>query len=239
MNSLASQSPSQPQPSGESKPLSWFPPKSVLAIVAGMFLFSIALYSKLPDIMPTHWGISGEADGFSPKQFAVFFAPVLGLFIAFLFSFSQRMDPKRDAYVNFQKTWIRLQIGIMTFFAYIHVVTLLAGIYPSINSHVATFITSGMGVLFILIGNSMGKLEQNWFVGLRTPWTLSDPEIWRKSQRLAGLFFVLGGIAILIMSLAIQNSVALFITFMAVVFSVSIVPIAYSYILAQKKRAKG
>jgi uncharacterized membrane protein len=229
MNSLPSQS------STESKQLSWFPPKSVLAIVAGMFLLSIALYSKLPDIVPTHWGLSGEADGFSPKAFGAFFAPVLGIGLAFLFSISQRMDPKRDAYVNFQKTWIRLQIGIMLFFAYIHVVTLLAGIYPSISGHVATFITSGMGVLFILIGNSMGKIEQNWFVGLRTPWTLSDPEVWRKSQRLGGLLFVLGGIAILIISLAIQNSIALFITFMVVVFSVSIVPIGYSYILSRKK----
>jgi uncharacterized membrane protein len=231
MNSLTPQS----QSSTESKQLSWFPPKSVLAIVACMFLVSIAAYSKLPDIVPTHWGISGEADGFSPKYFGAFFAPVLGIGLAFLFSISQRMDPKRDAYVNFQKTWIRLQIGIISFFAYIHVITLLAAIYPSINSHVATFITSGMGVLFILIGNSMGKIEQNWFVGLRTPWTLSDPEIWRKSQRLAGILFVLGGIAILIISLTIQSSLALFITFMTVVFSISIVPIVYSYILSLKK----
>lgn len=231
MNSLTSQS----QPSIESEQLSWLPPKSVLAIVAGMFLLSIALYSKLPDIVPTHWGLNGEADGFSSKTFGAFFAPVLGTFLAFLFPIVQRMDPKREAYANFQATWTRLQIGIIGFFAYIHVVTLLAGLYPSISSHVATFITSGMGVLFILIGNSMGKIEQNWFVGLRTPWTLSDPEIWRKSQRLAGLLFVLGGIAILIISLAIQNSIALFITFIAVIFSVSIIPIGYSYVIAKKK----
>lgn len=231
--------PLTPQPltetAGEKKLAPWYPPKTVLAIVAGMFLLSIALYGALPDIIPTHWGVSGEADGFSPKAFGAFFSPVLGLAIALLFPIVQRMDPKRESYANFQGTWTRLQIGIIGFFAYIHAVTLLAGIYPSISSRVATFISAGMGVLFILIGNSMGKIEQNWFVGLRTPWTLSDPEVWRKSQRLAGTLFVLGGIAILIISLIMKPNIVLFIAFMAVILSVSIIPVIYSYILAKKK----
>lgn len=219
--------------------LSWFPPKTVLLIVAAMFLFSLIMYPRLPDIVPTHWGFTGEPDGFSPKAFGAFFAPVLGLGLAFLFSISQKMDPKKEAYANFQKSWIRLQIGIITFFAYLHIVTVLAALNPSISSNVGTYITAGMGVLFILIGNSMGKFEQNWFVGLRTPWTLSDPEVWRKSQRLGGLMFVLGGIAILIVSLTIRTSLALFITFMATVLSVTIIPIGYSYFLAEKKKKLG
>lgn len=223
------------QPNNNKPSLSWFPPKTVLLIVAAMFVFSFIMYPRLPDIVPTHWGLTGEADGFSPKAFGAFFAPVLGLGIAFLFSISQRMDPKRDAYVNFQKSWLRMQIGIISFFAYLHVITVLAALNPSISSNVGTFITAGIGVLFILIGNSMGKLEQNWFVGLRTPWTLSDPEIWRKSQRLGGLMFVLGGIAILITALTIRTSLALFITFMATVACVTIIPIGYSYYLARKK----
>lgn len=226
---------SNPQTTTENKLAPWYPNKIVLAIVAAMFLFSVFMYSKLPAIVPTHWGVSGAADGFSPKAFGAFFAPVLGLLFAFLFPIFQRMDPKRESYANFQKTWDMLQIGIISFFAYIHVVTVYAAVSTSVSSHVATFITSGMGVLFILIGNSLGKIEQNWFVGLRTPWTLSDPEIWRKSQRLAGILFVLGGIAVLIMSLAMKGDALLFITFMTVILSVSFIPVVYSYILAKKK----
>lgn len=230
--------PLTPQPvtetASEKKLAPWYPPKTVLAIVAGMFLFSIAIYGTLPETVPTHWGLSGTADGFSPKAFGAFFSPVLALAIAFLFPILQRMDPKRESYASFQGTWTRLQVGIIGFFAYIHVVTVLAGLFPQINTSVPTFITSGMGVLFILIGNSMGKFEQNWFVGLRTPWTLSDPEVWRKSQRLGGLLFVLGGIAILIISLTVRSSIPLFITFMTVVLVISIVPVIYSYILSKK-----
>ncbi|MCW1891688.1 MAG: SdpI family protein [Candidatus Uhrbacteria bacterium] len=229
MNTLTPQIPT------EQKLAPWYPPKTVLAIVAGMFLFSIAIYNKLPDMVPTHWGLSGEADAFSPKAFGAFFAPVLGLAIAILFPVLQRMDPKRESYANFQSTWVRFQIGIISFFAYIHVITVLAGLSPWMSSHVAMFITSGMGVLFILLGNSMGKIEQNWFVGVRTPWALSDPEIWRKSQRLGGLLFVLGGIAILIVSLAIQSSIALFVTFITIILTICIVPTVYSYMLAKKK----
>lgn len=228
-----------PQTTNEKKLAPWYPPKTVLAIVAGMFIFSAIMYSKLPDIIPTHWGINGEADGFSSKTFGVFFAPLLGLALAILFPIVQRMDPRRESYANFQETWNRLQIGIIGFFAYIHVITLFAGINPSMNGHVGNYITSGMGVLFILIGNSMGKIEQNWFVGLRTPWTLSDPEIWRKSQRLGGLLFVLGGIATLIMSLTMKSDLVLFVTFMTIILSVSVIPVGYSYYLARKKGKVG
>lgn len=224
-----------PQNSSETKLAPWYPPKTVLAIVAGMFLFSVIMYSKLPDIMPTHWGVNGEANGFSPKAFGAFFAPILGLVLAIFFPIVQRMDPRRESYANFQGTWSRLQIGIIGFFAYIHVITVLAAINPSINGHVANYITSGMGVLFILIGNSMGKIEQNWFVGLRTPWTLSDPEIWRKSQRVGGFLFVLGGIATLILSLTMKSDMVLFVTFMSIILCVSIIPVGYSYYLARKK----
>jgi uncharacterized membrane protein len=213
----------------------WFPPTASLLIVAAMFIFSAIMYPRLPNIVPTHWGIGGTPDGFSPKVFGAFFAPMLGLVIAFLFPIVQRMDPKRESYVNFRKTWIALQIGIITFFAYIHVITTFAAISPSISAHVANYITSGMGILFILIGNSLGKIEQNWFVGLRTPWTLSDPAVWRKSQRLGGFLFVLGGIAVLILSLTMQSGLTLFITFMAVILSVSIIPVIYSYLISKKK----
>ncbi|MFA5129840.1 MAG: SdpI family protein [Patescibacteria group bacterium] len=223
------------QASTEQKPAPWYPSKTVFAIVAGMFLFSIVMYSFLPDIVPTHWGPSGAADGFSPKGFGAFFAPILGLVIAFLFPIVQRMDPKRESYANFQHTWSMLQVGIISFFAYIHMITTFAAIHPWINAHIPNLIVSGMGVLFILIGNSMGKIEQNWFVGLRTPWTLSDPEVWRKSQRFGGLLFVLGGITVLILSLTVTSSIVLFVTFMSVILSASIIPIIYSYVLAKKK----
>lgn len=230
MNSLTEQS-----KSANSQSFSWLPSKTVLAIVAGMFLFSLIVYPSLPDIIPTHWGVNGEADGFSPKYFGAFFAPVLGLFLAFLFPIAQRMDPKRDSYANFQKTWSRLQVGIIAFFAYIHVVTTLAGLYPPLSGRVATFIVGGMGILFILIGNSMGKIEQNWFVGLRTPWTLSDPEVWRKSQRLAGWLFVFAGIVTLVLAFTIPPNGTLFGIFITMIVIISIVPAIYSYLLAKKK----
>jgi uncharacterized membrane protein len=223
-------------PPSEKKNISIIPPTSILIIIAGMFILSFVLLPYLPDIIPTHWGLSGKADGFSPKAFGAFFAPVLALAIAVLFPVFQRMDPKRESYENFQKTWERLQIGIIAFFAYIHIITLFAGMYSFISDRVGMLITSGMGILFILIGNSMGKIEQNWFVGLRTPWTLSDPEIWRKSQRMAGLLFVIGGIIILSLSLTVHSAPILFIAFISSTLAISVIPILYSYFLAQKKK---
>ena len=87
-------------------------------------------------------------------------------------------------------------------------------------------------MLFILLGNYMGKIRQNFFVGMRTPWTLSDPEVWNKSQRFAGWMFVIGGLITIIESIVWLTSGAII---FAVVFLIAIVPMIYSYLLYRGK----
>jgi len=208
----------------------------VWAIAAVAFLVAIAAYPYLPDTMPTHWGLSGKPDGWSPKSFGAFFVPGMIVLFAVLFPILERIDPKREQYKNFRKPWFAIQISFAAFFLYVEVLTFYAALVPAHNDIVGTGIPAGIGVLFIILGNYLGKIRQNWFIGLRTPWTLEDPEVWNKSQRLAGRMFVLAGILMLVSAFLVRSQVALFTILMVTVVAVSIVPIVYSYVLAVRKR---
>jgi len=204
-----------------------------IAMVVAMFVAGAILYSRLPDMIPTHWGFEGNPNGWSPKTFGVWLIPGLSLIFMILFPILQRLDPKSQNYENFQKPWAIIQTAILGMLAYMYAVTMFVTLKPEYNAMVGRLVVFGMGAMFVVLGNYMGKVRQNYFVGLKTPWTLEDPEVWQKSQRVAGYAFVLCGLIALVESL-IWIAVP-YVFFGAVALTV-IVPIAYSYVLAKEKR---
>ncbi|MDD5055315.1 MAG: SdpI family protein [Candidatus Peribacteraceae bacterium] len=212
-----------------SRPLLWVK----ILIVAGMFLAGALLYPRLPDLITTHWGISGQPDGWMPKAYGTWLLPGLALLLMILFPILSRLDPKHENYALFARTWEIIQIAIVAMMAYIFAVQLYASIHPEAATLVGRFIFLGMGALFVVIGNYMGKIRQNFFVGLRTPWSLSDPEVWSLSQRFGGWMFVFGGLAFMIEAAIWTYEIPVFI---AVLLLVTVVPIAYSYLLYRARK---
>jgi uncharacterized membrane protein len=204
-------------------------------IVAGMFIAGALLYNRLPAIVPTHWGLTGEANGFSPKIFGVWLLPGLALAFCILFPLFSRIDPKKENYEAFRPTWELLQLIFVTFFAYIYGMMLYLSLNPLPSPNfVGRFVTFGIGVLFVILGNYMGKIRQNFFIGMRTPWSLSDPEVWTKSQRFGGWAFVLGGLAILAEAVLWWHAE---IVFFAIVMMIAILPMVYSFLIYPRDAA--
>jgi uncharacterized membrane protein len=203
-----------------------------ILIVAAMFATALILYPMLPDMVPTHWGFDGAPNAWSPKWVGVLIGPVVGLVFLILFPILNRIDPKKENYEVFKGPWNMIQTALLVFMAYIFAVTMYVTFYPQYNTLVGRAVVFGIGILFVIIGNYMGKIRQNYFVGLRTPWTLNDPEVWQKSQRLAGWMFVLGGLAAMIEAVVWVSSG---LAFFPLVLVVVIVPIIYSYLLSRKK----
>lgn len=204
-----------------------------IAMVAGMFIAGIILYPYLPDIIPTHWGFEGEANGWGPKTWSVWLLPGMGLIMMILFPVLQKLDPKSQNYEDFRKSWTIIQTTILGMLFYIFAVTMFVTMRPEYGHLVGRLFFFGTGLMFVILGNYMGKVRQNYFVGLKTPWTLNDPEIWQKSQRVAGWAFVLCGLVGLVESLL---WIAAPYVFFGSVALMVIVPIAYSYKLAVDKR---
>ncbi len=187
------------------------------------------LFDKLPDQMPTHWNIEGQADAYMSKNSAILLFPGITLAIALLFPILSMIDPRKEKYVLFRRPWLILQTVFVLFFAYMYFVSLYIALNP--NVPITPFILGGIGVLFIVIGNYLGKVRQNYFVGIKTPWTLHSEEVWNKTQRIGGWTFLFAGIVILINGFVKWQLAAVMIAVIAVAV---VVPIIYSYILYRK-----
>jgi len=193
--------------------------------------FGLYIFNMLPDQIPTHWDMHGNPDQYSGKAFGSFFIPGLLAFIYLLMTFLPLADPKKDRYKDFSKAYTVIRLILVIYLTAIYWASSAYAL--GVNINIADFSTISIGVLFLIIGNFMPKLKPTWFVGIRTPWTLSDETVWYKTHRLGGKMFLLGGLIILALTL-FPTSIR-WIVFMAVVFAVVIVTFVYSWWIWRKQ----
>ncbi|NMC27940.1 MAG: SdpI family protein [Syntrophomonadaceae bacterium] len=196
-------------------------------IMAGMILFAIWIYPRLPAMVPGHWNLQGEIDRYYPKSFGAFFAPVLTVGIYLMMLFLPLIDPRRDNYERFAGAYTFLRWGLVIFFAIIYGISILAALGHDLD--VALLIKGLVAVLFVVIGNFMGQFRHNYFVGIKTPWTLANEEVWRRTHRLAGRIWVVCGLVGLAVS-PIESPWGAGVFFAALMIA-AVVPILYSYVI--------
>lgn len=171
--------------------------RKATAVITGLilisFIISICFYPHMPEPMATHWNFQGEVDGYMSKFWGLFFMPVLITGLAALFLAIPRIDPKKENIAKFRKYYDRFVILLIFFMLVVHLQVLLwnTGIRISPNA----VLPIGIGLLFYYIGVLMENAERNWFIGMRTPWTLSSDSVWRKTNRLGGKLFRIAGTA--------------------------------------------
>jgi uncharacterized membrane protein len=206
-------------------------PKLPLVLIAVMFVVGAVTYPYLPAQIPTHWGANGQIDAWSAKSAgSVFFAPLMALAIYALLWLAPYLDPKRANLLRSRQVY-SIVIELMTaLFTVIFVGTLLAA-----TNHpfpMASVIQVGVGVLFIVLGNYVGRVKRNWTMGVRYSWTLSDDTVWTKTNRLGGRLFVgAGALAVLGAFLPPVVGIALIL-----VPALLIVPITYFYAMTLYRR---
>jgi uncharacterized membrane protein len=201
-------------------------------IVGGMVLFSLAVWSRLPEQVPSHWDIRGEVDGWMERERAVFFLPAIGLGLWLILPLLRKLDPRREHYERFEETfWIFVNL-IVSFMAVIHVLTLGTGLGWPIDVGRAVLLL--VGLLFIVLGNYLPRLRSNWWIGVRTPWTLENEAVWRSTHRAAGKAFMLAGL-LLVLSVALPAAVRGVIVMIAVM-GAGLFSITYSYWAWRRER---
>lgn len=198
---------------------------ALLAIVATIAA-SVLLYPRLPETVPTHWNAAGVPDDYSSRAVGAFLVPGLMVGIYALLLVVPRIDPRRANVERFSETYALIRTGTVLFLAYIHGVTLYT-ILSGAERLNSALITSAVGLLFLLIGNYMPRMRSNWFMGIRTPWTLSSERVWRETHRLGGRTFMLAGL-LLLLSPLFPPEWALGLLFLVITIA-ALLPIAYSY----------
>lgn len=174
--------------------------KSILLMWALALLPAVMLalaWTRLPEQVPIHWNAHNQVDSWASPA-ALWGLCAVGPVMALLFQLLPRLDPKRENYEKFQSKYELTALVVLLLFAVAMAVTLVECLWPG-RLNVGKVICLVLGVLFLILGNLMGKVKRNWFLGFRTPWALSDPDVWNKTQRLAGwVLFLSGGLLILL-----------------------------------------
>jgi uncharacterized membrane protein len=205
-----------------------------LVIAALAVAVSIWAYSQLPPTVATHWNVRGAPDGFSSRAVAVSIMPLVILGLTGLFNVLPRLDPRRENYTKFIATYWLIANAVILFILMGHGMIVATGLgYPV---KVDRFMPIGVGLLFIVLGNYLTRVEPNWFVGIRTPWTLSSDAVWRKTHRTGGWLMVLGGFAIAASVFLPQG--AFLPLLIAAVLMMAVIPIVQSYILWKREQPK-
>ncbi len=173
----------------------WIP----LLIVVTAFVATAVVYPVLPETIPTHWSVEGEANGWSSRMWGALMIPVFLLGMWAMFRFLPAIDPRGRNYAKFGGAFEGIMISLMLFTLGLHLIVLRAALgYPVEMRRVLPI---GVGVLFIVIGNLLPRARPNWFIGLRTPWTLSSDRVWEKTHRFGGRVFVAGGVLMILAAL--------------------------------------
>ena len=196
-------------------------------IIVAMFVAGIAIWPTTPARIPVHWDASGNANGYGGKAEGLLLLPVIALGIYLLLLFIPRIDPGRANYAQFSGPFLVVRYAVLLMMAAIYGLTLIA--IEVVDLNMTRVILGIVGLLFIVLGNVLGKVRPNWFVGVRTPWTLSSKRSWVRTHRLAGWLFTVAGLIFLAL-IAANVSVALPLIVSAVVGVIAVVLIVYSYI---------
>lgn len=199
----------------------------VLLVVLS-FVLSAALYSRLPDPVPSHWDAYGNVDGYTPKPLGAFLLPLTMAAVYALLVVLPRISPRGFAMDRFRGAFEIVQVTILAFLFLVNTVVLLAGI--GVPVPIDRVLQAGTGLLFVVLGNYMGKFTRNFFAGIRTPWTLANEEVWLRTHRLAGKLFVAAGIVIFVSGLLRGGTAPL----LAAAIVAGGVPAIYSYLLYRR-----
>jgi uncharacterized membrane protein len=206
----------------------WIP----LLIVAVAIIASAIVYPKLPATVPTHWDMLGRPNGWASRVWGAWVIPVVMLLLWALMRVLPAIDPRGANYAKFGGTFEAIVISILLYMLGLHLVILRASLgYPVAMQRVLPI---GVGILLVLIGNLLPRARPNWFIGIRTPWTLSSDRVWEKTHRVGGRAFVAGGLAILIAALVMPEWVHY--VLVGVVFVCSLGAVLYSYIAWRREQ---
>lgn len=197
-------------------------------LLAAAIVYTLALYPQLPERIPIHWNLHGQVDGWGDKWWAVWVMPALMLLMIGMQLDLPLVSPRNFSMKPFRRTYDYLLLVCAALMGYIHVIMLQAALHPDLEFGRTLMV--GLFLSLALMGNVFGRTRRNPWMGIRTPWTMGNEEVWIATHRLAGYLLtgtgVLGAIA-----LWFGAPVAACIAFLMVAL---LIPAAYSFILFKR-----
>ncbi|MFA5013071.1 MAG: SdpI family protein [Candidatus Paceibacterota bacterium] len=202
----------------------------LLLTVAASFFIAVYFYPLLPDKIISHWNVYGKADDYMPKLFGLLWFPVLLVILDLLFVIIPKIDPLKKNIESFRKYFDDFILLFNIFFFYLFALTIFANLGFAFNMVWA--LMPAFAIFFYYIGVMMGNAKRNYFIGIRTPWTLASDKVWEKTHKLGGLLFKVGGILFL---LSMIDPFVGFVVIISYLLAITVFLVVYSYIEFKKE----
>ena len=202
----------------------------VIAIVLLPFVYLAYIWNDLPEKVPMHWNINGDVDRYGSKYELLLIPILLPLLIYFIFLIVPKIDPKnriKEMGGKYQslKTLLTIFMSALALFV----------MYMAKNdtSNNPNYIVLIIGLLFVFLGNYFKTIKPNYFIGIKTPWTLENERVWKETHIMAGKMWFVGGLVIVFCSLILAKETN-FAIFAIITVIITVVPVVYSYLLFRK-----
>lgn len=204
----------------------------VLLMIVGATLAGLLLWNRLPDPMASHWNINDQVDGYMSKFWGVFLLPLISLGMLALFLVIPSIDPLKANIAQFRETFNLFIVLIAGFMIYLYGLT-LAWSLGYTNFNMSGAMLPAIGLLLVFVGFMLRHAKRNFFIGIRTPWTLSSDSVWNETHRLGAALFMISGILAFIGGF-FGGMTAFWLMFVPLIGS-TIFLVAYSYILYRRE----
>jgi len=198
-------------------------------IILVPYFFVAWFWDKFPDQVPTHFGLDGAPDDYSSKVTGLLLFPGINILMYFLFLVLPKIDPRKKNYALFADKYKTIRLVLHSFLSFTIMTTIFFSLGYQFNMNF--MILYGVLVLFLILGNLMGNVRHNYFVGVRTPWTLANEEVWIKTHRLTAKVWVFGTLITMAILPFLPETETFFGIYIGVI---TVIPIVYSYFLFRK-----
>lgn len=203
-------------------------------LIVGMILLSFAVgtyfYPQMPEKIASHWNEQGQVDGYTSKFWGLFLMPFVSVGLFLLFVLIPKIDPLKANIEKFRKYYNVFVVLVIVFLFYLYLLTIFWNL--GIRFSMIQFLVPALGILFYYCGILIENAKRNWFIGIRTPWTLSNEKVWDKTHKIGGKLFKIAGV-ITLLGIFFQ-SYAIFLV-LAPVIIVAVYTIFYSYFEYQRE----
>ncbi len=207
------------------KPSSWI----TIAMLAAFYIIAFIFYPQMPEQMASHWNAQGMVDGYTSKFLGLFLFPLIATGLTLLFIAIPLIDPLKANIAKFRKYYDWFVVLFLLFFQYLYVLTILWN--KNMSFDMMRALLPAMGILFFYIGIMIQNAKRNYMIGIATPWTLANDEVWNKTHYLGGRLFMAAGIIAAIGAIWPKYGL---IFILVPVLLVTLVSVGYSYFIYRK-----
>jgi uncharacterized membrane protein len=203
----------------------------VISLIVVSTLVGLLFWNQLPDQMASHWGINDQVDDTTSKFWGVFLMPLVTTGLLLLFLVIPSIDPLKANIAQFRGTFNLFIVLMIIFMIYIYGLTLAWNLGYT-NFRMSSAMLPALGLLFIFLGSLIQKSKRNFFIGIRTPWTLSSDTVWDETHRVGGSLFKISGALALVGALFPDYA---FWFFFIPLICTALFSISYSYIVFMRE----